>query len=82
GLRTAPTEAGTTQYQVAMVTHMDGDPLEVTLGDWLQIDLADWRVAIAAPGVNLKSGETVPKSFRLADSQAVLLECSADAAQS
>ncbi|MEM6521736.1 MAG: glucosylglycerol hydrolase, partial [Cyanobacteria bacterium P01_C01_bin.70] len=47
GLRTAPTEAGTTQYQVAMVTHMDGDPLEVTLGDWLQIDLADWRVAIA-----------------------------------
>ncbi|WP_204139257.1 glucosylglycerol hydrolase [Halomicronema sp. CCY15110] len=73
GLRTAPETTGN-PYQVAMVTHMGGDPLEVTLGDWLQVNLADWRVAIASPGVDLKPGAIVPKSFALSDSQAVLLE--------
>ncbi|MGD1859067.1 MAG: glucosylglycerol hydrolase [Leptolyngbyaceae cyanobacterium] len=77
GLRTAPTEAAASKYQVAMVTHMGGAPLEVTLGDWLQIDLQRWQVAIASPGVALQPGKTMPKAFQLADSQAVLLESSA-----
>ncbi|MBE9137107.1 alpha-amylase [Nodosilinea sp. LEGE 07088] len=73
GLRTAPAEDGqTSQHQVAMVAHMGGDPLTVTLGDWLQIDVAEWRVAVISPGVGL--GEADLKAFELKDSQAVLLE--------
>ena len=80
GLRTAPAEEGAAKYQVAMVTHMGGEPLDVTLGDWLQMDVEDWQVAIASPPVALKPGDTVPKSFSLADSQAVLLERTVQAA--
>jgi len=80
GLRTAPAEEGAAKYQVAMVTHMGGEPLDVTLGDWLQMDVEDWQVAIASPPVDLKPGDTVPKSFSLADSQAVLLERTVQAA--
>lgn len=74
GMRTAPTEAGAGKYQIAIATHMGGEPLDITLGDLLQIDLDDWRVAIASPGVDLKPSGAVPPSFTLADSQAVLLE--------
>jgi hypothetical protein len=75
GLRTAPTEAGqSSQHQVAMVAHMGGEPLTVTLGDWLQIDMAEWRVAVMAPGVALGETEADLKAFELKDSQAVLLE--------
>jgi len=74
GMRTAPAEARMGKYQVAIATHMGGEPLDITLGDLLQIDLDEWRVAIASPGVDLKSSGAVPPSFTLADSQAVLLE--------
>jgi hypothetical protein len=60
--------------QVAMVAHMGGDPLTITLGDWLQLDLSQWRVAIASPG--LEKGEILAdlRCFELRDSQALLLE--------
>ena len=45
-------------------------PVEVTVGDWLQLDPQDWRVAIAAPGTAIAD----LASFTLTDSQAVLLE--------
>jgi hypothetical protein len=54
-----------------MVVHMGGDPTNITLGDWLQLDLDEWQVAIASPGVEL--GDDL-RSFELKDSQAVLLE--------
>ncbi|NMF84906.1 glucosylglycerol hydrolase [Nodosilinea sp. P-1105] len=74
GLRTAPAEAGTAM-QVAMVTHMGGDPLTVTLGDWLQLEDDDsWRLAVCSPGVALTSPGDALKAFELTDSQAVLLE--------
>ncbi len=57
--------------QVAMVVHMGGDPTNITLGDWLQLDLDEWQVAIASPSVEL--GDDL-RSFELKDSQAVLLE--------
>lgn len=75
GLRTAPTEPGqTSQHQVAMVAHMGGDPLTITLGDWLQIDMAEWRVAVMSPGVALEESGADFKAFELKDSQAMLLE--------
>jgi hypothetical protein len=72
GLRTAPAseEQVSEPQQIAMVTHMGGDPLTVTLGDWLQIDLEEWRIAIASPGLAIDD----LKSFELRDSEAVLLE--------
>ncbi len=74
GLRTAPAEA-TTAMQVVMVAHMGGDPLAVTLGDWLQLEDDDrWRVALSSPGVALASPGDALKAFELSDSQAVLLE--------
>ncbi|MFW6357850.1 MAG: glucosylglycerol hydrolase, partial [Chroococcales cyanobacterium] len=45
GLRHGPSE------QVAMVTHMGGEPITVNIGDWLQIDVNEWEIAIASPGL-------------------------------
>jgi hypothetical protein len=72
GLRTAPT--GTPAPQIAMVAHMGGAPLTVTLGDWLQINLTDWRGVIASPGLDLEDVNAIPTAFELQDSQALLLE--------
>ncbi|TVQ05437.1 MAG: alpha-amylase [Leptolyngbya sp. DLM2.Bin27] len=74
GLRSSPAEAGS-RVQVAMVAHMGGDPLTVTLADWLQLDGDDsWRVAVRSPGVALENSQAALSAFELADSQAVLLE--------
>ncbi len=73
GLRSAPKsgqDSDQTPYQVAMLCHMGGDPITATPGDWLQIDLDDWQVAIASPGLEIDN----LKSFEMKDSQAVLLE--------
>ena len=32
-----------------MVSHMGGKPLTVNLGDWLQLDMDDWKIALALP---------------------------------
>ncbi|MGC9525945.1 MAG: glucosylglycerol hydrolase [Limnospira sp.] len=71
GLRTQPQEEGVPEnpVQVAMVSHMGGDPVTVTLGDWLQLDLDEWRVAIASPGLEIPD----LKAFELSDSQGLLL---------
>jgi hypothetical protein len=75
GLRAAPERDGhPSSRQVAMVAHMGGDPLTVTLGDWLQVDLEEWRVAIASPQVNIGTDSASLRAFELSDSQAVLLE--------
>jgi hypothetical protein len=58
-----------------MVAHMGGDPLTVTLADWLQLDGDDdWRVALRSPGVALDHSQAALSAFELTDSQAVLLE--------
>lgn len=76
GLRTAPAKQGqTSKQQIAMVAHMGGDPLTITLGDWLQIDLEEWKVTLSSPTVQLKdTTQILPQSFELTDGQAVLLE--------
>jgi hypothetical protein len=55
---------------MAMVSHMGGDPVTVTLGDWLQLDLEEWQIAIASPGLEVSD----LRSFELRDTQALLLE--------
>jgi hypothetical protein len=72
GLRSQSTEEGASDkpYQMAMVSHMGGDPVTVTLGDWLQLDLDEWQIAIASPGLEVSD----LRSFELRDTQALLLE--------
>ncbi len=74
GLRSDPSARGGSEHQVAMLAHMGGEPLTATLGDWLQIDLDEWQVVVASPGVNLEASSQGLKAIELTDSQAVLLE--------
>lgn len=55
--------------KVAFVAHMGGKPAQITLADWLQLDMAAWSIAIASPGLVMDS----LVHFELRDSQAVLL---------
>lgn len=74
GLRTALTAAGeAAEEQVAMVTHMGGEPFSIALGDWLQINLEEWQVAIASPGIEIPDAASL-NAWELKDSQAILLE--------
>jgi hypothetical protein len=76
GVRTEPNPALSDRalQQVALVAHMGGNPITVTPADWLQLDLAEWNVAIASPGLNLGNKSSQWRSFELSDSQAVLFE--------
>jgi hypothetical protein len=55
--------------EVVMLAHMGGDPITVTPGDWLQLDLEEWQVALASPGLAPDSLQT----FELKDSEGLLL---------
>lgn len=55
--------------KVAFVAHMGGKPAQITLADWLQLDMTEWTIAIASPGLVIDS----LAHFKLQDSQAVLL---------
>jgi len=67
GVRTNPDNQ---EEQIAMVTHMGGEPITVTLGDWLQLDLTEWDCAIASPGLEIDN----LNRFELKDSQGLLLK--------
>ena len=77
GVRTEykQTETGPVEgdRQVAMLAHMQGEPTETVLFDWLQLDPSEWSIVITSP--NLKITETtVLQVLSLDDGQAVLLE--------
>ncbi|MEC4805471.1 MAG: glucosylglycerol hydrolase [Jaaginema sp. PMC 1079.18] len=55
--------------RVAMVAHMGGDAVTVKLGEWLQLDLEEWEVAIASEGLKVKKLD----ELTLQDSQGLLL---------
>lgn len=75
GLRAAPhSDDGHPPQHLAIVVHMGGVPTTVTLGDWLQLDLSQWRVSIATPGLKVNSTEEDLRSFELRDAQGLLLE--------
>ena len=59
--------------EVVILTHMGGEPMVVNPGDWLQLDMAEWQMAIATPGIDLKDDMKDLRSFELRDSEGVLL---------
>lgn len=59
---------------IVMVSHMGGEPAMVTLGDWLQLELSEWRVALTSPGLEIGNDVESLRSFELRDTQGVLLE--------
>ena len=71
GVRTNPDDS---QEQVAMVSHLEGEPITVTLGDWLQLDLDEWEVAIASPGLNQNNNLADLRHFEVGHSQGLLLK--------
>jgi len=76
GLRSQPLAEGQSPdeaMQVAMIAHMGGKPAEVALADWLQLDMSEWRVAIATPGLDITEIKE-SRVFGLTDQQGVLLE--------
>ncbi len=82
GLRTQPLAAEAESdvpelmlpKQVAFVCHMGGEPTTVTLADWLQLNLSEWRVALTTPGLELGDSMESLRAFELKDMQGVLLE--------
>ncbi|MEY2984446.1 MAG: hypothetical protein RLZZ568_1063, partial [Cyanobacteriota bacterium] len=74
GLRTNPdTLDNDRPEKVVMITHMEGEPAIVTPGDWLQLDLDEWEVAIATPRVNVDSTADSLRIFELRDGQGLIL---------
>lgn len=71
GVRTNPHNS---QEQIAMVSHMEGKPITVTLGDWLQLDIDEWEVAIASPGLDRDKTLTDLRHFELGHCQGLLLK--------
>lgn len=75
GLRTNPATVDTDHPEkIAMVIHMGGEPGIATIGDWLQLDLEKWEVAIATPGLAVGSTAAELRAFELQDGQGVLLK--------
>jgi len=73
GYRSEPHPTVAPGHEVVILTHMGGDPMTVYPGDWLQLDMADWRIAIATPGIDLKAEVKDLRSFELRDGEGVLL---------
>ncbi|MEO0869126.1 MAG: glucosylglycerol hydrolase, partial [Cyanobacteria bacterium J06642_11] len=72
GLRTNPYDPETSP--IVMVAHMDGEPLTIELGQWLDLDINEWTVAIATPTLNIETDLNNLSNFTLRDGQGVLLE--------
>ena len=75
GMRTESTGIDNAIPQkVVLVTHMGGEPTTITLEDWLPLDLSQWRVALASPGLKIGDNAADLSAFELRDSQGLLLE--------
>lgn len=71
GVRSNPHNS---EEQIAMVSHVEGKPITVTLGDWLQLDMDEWEVALASPGLEEKDNLADLRHFELGHSQGLLLK--------
>ncbi len=72
GMRTNPHHPGSSP--IMMVAHMDGDPLTIELDQWIGLNMDDWNVAIATPGINIETDLSNLSNFTLRDGQGVLFE--------
>lgn len=59
--------------QVALIAHMGGAPVMATPADWLQLDLQEWKLVFATPGLKIDNIAEL-KAFELQDGQGILLE--------
>jgi hypothetical protein len=73
GYRSDPHPVGSLRDEVVILTHMGGDPMVVNPGDWLQLDMAAWQVALASPGLNPSEDMKNLRAFELRDGEGVLL---------
>lgn len=71
GLRSHSEEERT--RRIAFVAHMGGAPLKVRLEEWLDIDLGEWKLALATPDLAEGSFNNL-EDLELHDSQGILLE--------
>ncbi|MEM0980971.1 MAG: glucosylglycerol hydrolase [Cyanobacteria bacterium P01_H01_bin.58] len=74
GYRSEPQSQKPKADEVVIMAHMGGEPMVVNPGDWLQLDMAQWTVALATPGLNLQQDLKNLRSFELKDGEGVLLE--------
>ncbi|NER83258.1 MAG: alpha-amylase [Leptolyngbya sp. SIO1D8] len=74
GYRTDPNPEDNTPDEIVLLAHMGGEPMMVNPGDWLQLDMSQWTVALATPGLNLQRDLKDLRSFELCDGEGVLLE--------
>ena len=76
GRRTQPRELVADDrppQQVAIVAHMGGEPMEVSLESLLDISVQDWTVELVSPNLEVAEGDRGVEKFELKDSQAMLL---------
>lgn len=73
GYRSEPHPEGQTPDEVVVLTHMGGDSTVVNPGDWLQLDMSEWQVALATPGIDVEADVQDLRSFELRDGEGVLL---------
>ena len=73
GMRTNPHNP---KERIAMVSHMEGKPITVTLGDWLQLDVEEWEIAIASPNMTENQALKDLNNFELSHCQGLLLKSS------
>ena len=60
--------------KVAIVAHMGGKPTWINIGDLLGLDLTQWHIAIATPGLKISNQLREIKDLELRDGQGLLLE--------
>jgi len=73
GYRVDPHPEASPAQEVVMMAHMGGDPMTVNPGDWLQLDMDNWRVAVASPGLNPQQDLKNLRTFTLRDGEGLLL---------
>ncbi len=60
--------------QIAMVSHLEGNPVEVMLGDWLPLNPKEWKVMITSPDLKPRKDFQDLSCFELSHGQSVLLK--------
>jgi hypothetical protein len=58
--------------EIVMVAHMGGKPMTVNLGDWLQLDMDEWQVAVTSPGIKPQRDLKNLRAFELKDGEGLL----------
>ena len=60
--------------QVAIIAHMGGKSVQINIGDLLELDLTQWRIAIATSGLKFSNKLSKFQDLELRDGQGLLLE--------